>query len=599
MVTGVPSNGPKSLAEVHTALADADVEALPSWQVTVLRNITVETIEPYLRLHAFEAGLNAQIRFGEFDNIVQEALVDSGDELLSAADCILVFLKLELLSPSLASGFASLDAKQLAAEREHITSTVATVLQGIRKQSQGLVLLHAFEMPSDPAYGALDISLSQGQTAFYSELNEHIRQLCDGHSGCYLVDTQALAQRIGYDSWYDRRFWSMGRAPYSGVAMDALAREHAKFFRAQTGVQKKCLILDCDNTLWGGIIGEDGLEGIKLGNDHPGSVYKRFQQEILGLAKRGVILALCSKNNEADVWQVFADHPDMVLTKGDIACARINWEDKASNIQSIVKELNIGMNSVVFIDDSDFELNLVRMALPEVLTLQYPAKAPLKFEGALTRLGYFDSLAVSAEDRQRGAMYLAEQQRKEAVSEAVNLSDYYSSLEMVAELKVIDEFALPRATQLTQKTNQFNLTTYRYAEDELKEFIQRDNATGIYIRVQDRFGDYGIVGIAMLEVEEKTATINTFLLSCRALGRGVEDLLLTETLRYAQHLGAEQVAAEFIPSEKNQQTENFYPDRGFEPLADGSGNKYIFNLGQGIPDKPDTFKTIHSELSES
>jgi FkbH-like protein len=599
MVTDAFSGDPMTLAEVHSALAEADMDGLPEWRVSVLRNITVEPIEPYLRLHAYRAGLQARVQFGEFDNIVQEALAPAEDSQLADADCILVFLKLEQLSPALVAGFAALDTEQLLAEKAHIESTVATVLQGLRAQSQTPILFHAFEMPADPAFGALDNSLQQGHTAFVADLNAVLRTQCETHAGCYLVDNQSLAQRIGFDTWYDRRFWSIGRAPYSGVAMNLLAREHAKFFRALTGAQKKCLILDGDNTLWGGIVGEDGLEGIKLGNDHPGSVYKRFQQEVRGLAKRGVILAIASKNNADDVWQVFDEHPDMVLSRDDIAAARINWDDKASNIQSIVQELNIGMNSVVFVDDSSFELNLVKSTLPEIQVLQFPEKNAFTFEGVLTRLGLFDNLAISEEDKNRGEMYKAEQQRKDAATDVVNLDDYYTSLEMVAELRAIDEFALPRATQLTQKTNQFNLTTCRYSEAEVKKFIERDNAAGIYIRVQDRFGDYGIVGIALLEVDGAVASIDTFLLSCRALGRGVEDLLLIESLRYAKSLGAGLVTARFIPTDKNQQTEKFLPGRGFEPLPDASGVEYVYHLEQGIPAQPDTFKEIHSELSES
>jgi FkbH-like protein len=264
-----------------------------------------------------------------------------------------------------------------------------------------------------------------------------------------------------------------------------------------------------------------------------------------------------------------------------------------------VEELNIGMNSVVFIDDSDFELNLVKTALPDIEVLQFPAKSPIQFEGVLTRTGFFDSLAVSEEDKNRSEMYRAEQKRKSSASNAVDLNAYYSSLEMVAEVRSVDEFALPRATQLTQKTNQFNLTTYRYSEDELKRFIERDNAVGLYIRVKDRFGDYGIVGLAMLEVENREANIDTLLLSCRALGRGVEDLLLIESLRYAQHLGADTVKGRFIPTKKNQQTERFFPDHGFEPVAEGAENEYRYQLNKGIPTQPDTFKEIHSELSES
>jgi len=257
------------------------------------------------------------------------------------------------------------------------------------------------------------------------------------------------------------------------------------------------------------------------------------------------------------------------------------------------------MDSVVFVDDSDFELELIRTALPVVTTIQFPVRNPLGIQGLLTRSGLFDSLTVSVEDRKRGEMYLAERARKTAEASSTSLEDYFASLEMVAEVRRIDEFALPRATQLTQKTNQFNLTTRRYAEDELRSFIERDSATGLYIRVQDRFGDYGIVGVALLEVEAGVGTIDSFLLSCRALGRGVEDLLLAETLAHARALGAEEVVGRYLPTAKNRQTEDFYPQRGFVAVDDADEARYTYSLMQGLPDRPGTFKEIHSDLEEA
>jgi len=314
-VSKVGTTEPQSLAEIHAALAAAELGDLPAWRVTLLRNVTLETMAPYLRYHAWRAGLNATVSFGEFDNIVQEAHGGDAEGAIAASDCVVIALKLEQLLPELHTGFAALDPDQHPVEQARVLELLRTVLQGLRRQTQSMLLLHAFEPPADPAYGALDRSLPGGQLAFIDALNAGLRDLCSDFAGCYLVDTPSLALRTGTERWYDQRFWSAGRAPYSGIAMDALAREYLKFVRAQRGAQKKVLVLDCDNTLWGGIIGEDGLQGIKLGNDHPGSVYKRFQQEIVGLAKRGTIIALCSKNNEEDVWEVFEQHPDMVLKK--------------------------------------------------------------------------------------------------------------------------------------------------------------------------------------------------------------------------------------------------------------------------------------------
>ena len=262
------------------------------------------------------------------------------------------------------------------------------------------------------------------------------------------------------------------------------------------------------------------LAGIKLGQTYPGSIYYEFQKELINFYNRGVILALCSKNNENDVWEVFWNHPAMILKEEHIAASRINWQDKAVNIKQISEELNIGLDSMVFIDDSDFEVEFVRKTLPEVEVIHIPQTKITENRNMLLSCGLFDTLTYSIEDKNRTAMYKAQAARKNLQVIATDMKSYLKSLEMEIDIDFADEFSIPRIAQLTQKTNQFNLTTKRYSETDIKNLVESDNSDVIYLKLKDKFGDSGIVGVCILKYENKMSLFDTFLLSCRVLGRG-------------------------------------------------------------------------------
>ena len=355
-------------------------------------------------------------------------------------------------------------------EVRRIQETITNILTGIRKQTDGMILWHGFEIPLYPGLGIWDSQIPAGQAGVIPELNNFLRTALRSVPNAYYVDLNLCLARVGGKAFYDERYWHIGRAPYSREALCEIASEDFKFIRSLKGKSKKCLVLDCDNVLWGGIIGEDGLSGIKLGKTYPGSPYYEFQQEVVNLYNRGILIALCSKNNAEDVWEVFRTHPDMVLKEKHIAAAEINWEDKATNLKKIAANLNIGLESLVFVDDSEFEVNLVRGAIPEMTVLHFPKDKTVEYRNMLASCGLFDTLTVSAEDRERGVMYQAEAQRKQLQSQALDLETYLKSLEMVIEVKFADDFTLPRIAQLTQKTNQFNLTTRRYSEADIKKY---------------------------------------------------------------------------------------------------------------------------------
>lgn len=586
-------------SEIQGILNKLEIEHLPSLNIVILRNIMIEPIEPFLKYFAYEIGFNGNIRFGEYDNIFQETIATESDLISNNTDIVCVFMKLETLSWPLSRNYAGLTAEQIESEMARIREYTSAIISGIRKKTLGVILWHAFEVPSYPALGVWDAQIQDGQITKIMELNKHLVTELRNQGNGYLVDLNLCISRLGYNRFYDQRYWHMARAPFSREALFEIASEDFKFIRSLKGKNKKCLVLDCDNVLWGGIIGEDGIEGIKLGKEYPGSSYFEFQQEVVNLYNRGIIIALCSKNNEDDVWQVFKHHPDMVLKEEHIAIAQINWNDKVANLKQIANLLNIGLDSMVFIDDSEFEVNFIRGALPEVQVLHFQSKNAVNFRDTLASCGLFDSLNLSEEDKKRGIMYKAEAGRKKLMSESTDMVSYYRSLEMLLEIRFVDDFSIPRVAQLSQRTNQFNLTTRRYSESDIKAFMNDPNIDVIYLRLSDKFGDSGITGCCILRYCENMAIIDTFLLSCRILGRGVEDAFLTQILKRAQKRMAIIAIGEYCPTRKNSQVEHFYDQRGFTenaPIKQLAGRCFAYNLRNEIKAEPDFFKEIISEI---
>ena len=585
----------KSYAEIQQELKERDLSGLPPFGISVLRNVTLEPIAPYLRYGAMEAGVNATVRFGEFDNVMQEAMGPS--ELLDDdCACVAVVVRLEGVAPKLANEFTTLTPEALDREVAQVEEWIRTVAQGIRRQSKALLVWYGFETPLNPAYGAIDASRNDGQTATVARLNTAIKQELAGVGSAYFVDLDQCRARVGAPAFYDNRYWHIGRAPYTRAALEEMASEALKFVRALRGKNKKCLVLDCDNTLWGGIIGEDGMAGIKISQMHPGSPYYEFQQECRSLAQRGIILALCSKNNEADVWEVFDKHPEMVLKREDIAAWRINWQDKATNLRELAQELNIGLEHMVFVDDSEFEVNLAREFVPEVEVLHLPVSEAVHKRTRLAQCGLFDTLAVGQEDRNRNAMYRAETDRKKLKSEVQDLTSYLESLEMELEIRMADDIATPRIAQLTQKTNQFNLTTIRYSETDIAEVRDGTEGDVLSLRLRDRFGDSGLVGVALMRYHEGEARLDSFLMSCRVLGRGVEQAFLDQCLAVARARGMTRAIGEYRKTAKNGMVADFYETNGFRAVEADGRQEFARDLQDWEPRARGHFKSVQADV---
>jgi len=405
----------------------------------------------------------------------------------------------------------------------------------------------------------------------------------------FLFDFNSFVSIYGEVNVLDYRQFLVGDIKVSLSHIPHLAEELMGYVKANLGVNRKCIVLDLDNTLWGGIIGEDGFDRIDLSLKPPGMAFVEFQRVLLALHQRGVILAINSRNNEDEALKVIREHPYMVLREENFATLKINWSDKISNIKEIAEELNIGLESIVYFDDDPINRELMSKVIPQIMTVSLPDD-PSLYASTLMRINDFNTLAVTSEDMKRGQMYKQEQKRIELKNSASNVEDFLKQLEIKVTMKKANNFTIPRIAQLTLKTNQFNLTTRRYQEEDVQTFASDQTKLIGCAQTKDKFGDNGITGVYIVNknLAEKEWFIDTFLLSCRVMGRGIEDVMLGYILNKAKEEGTIKVKAEFIPTKKNKPCEQLLPDFGFQK----EGEQWVYTCNTPIKE------TSHIELNE-
>lgn len=571
----------------------------PVFRMAILRNFTVEPLLPVLEGELVAAGFYPEIYLGDFDAIAQDALDSKSALYTFKPDMIVVTTWLETLSPSLTSSFLRHSPEKITDEKDRIRKYLKDIIRTVRNNSSAPILINNFVPPVEPTLGILDSQMPNGQFNEVVRLNQELLSDSKSTSDVYVLDLARLFTAYGTLNSFDAKHWQMARAPLSAKVMGAVGREVVKFVGALRGKAKKCLVIDCDNTLWGGVVGEDGLSGIKLGPTFPGSSYVALQEEILNLHDRGVILTLCSKNNEKDVLEVLRKHPDMLIKEAHLASWRINWLDKVSNIRSLAEELNIGLDSFVLIDDSDFEINHVREQLPQVATIHLKGNTA-DYRRELNKVGLFDSLTVTSEDRRRNAMYGENRQRKEIEASSDSMDAYLQKLGIEVNIGAAGEFDIQRVSQLTQKTNQFNLTTRRYSEGQIRELIV-DSKSDVYcIKVRDKISDLGLVGVVIVRCQDDGQFIDSFLLSCRALGRGVEVAMLSAVVNQnIRQTGKPLVYGQFLATEKNAQAQDFYSKNKFECVSeDEKSGLWVFDACKKALDLPSWLKVTFGDKSE-
>ncbi|OGO93614.1 MAG: hypothetical protein A2Y17_00710 [Clostridiales bacterium GWF2_38_85] len=392
--------------------------------------------------------------------------------------------------------------------------------------------------------------------------NEYLHKISDKYINLYLININKIIARIGADNFYNDRTYYMAKIPYSILGYNALAYDCAKIVNAQNIQRKKCLILDCDNVLWGGIVAEDGINNIRLSRSFIGSAYRNFQKEIIRLYHSGIIICLCSKNDEKTIWDVFDNHPDMLLNKKHISSFRINNRDKANNIREIIEELNISKNSVVFIDDDPYETQLAKSMIPDIETITLNNEQPNSYVKFIKSCKFFDSLEITQQDRLRGESYKFEGIRKIELKENYDIEQYHKSLKTKIEIISADNYAISRIAELSQRTSQFNLSNKRYSIEELIELKNSPTYEILYLKASDIYGDMGIITACVIKYNNTCLLIESFFLSCRVFGRNFELLLLDKVKDIAFKKGITDIIGIYIETEKNKKFNTFYKING-------------------------------------
>lgn len=470
--------------------------------------------------------------------------------------------------------------QDLAAAIRHIPDKIQLVANRIKKPFVVLTIECFFEN----SWVNADRIVRQAVV----ESNQLILELEEKLSNVYVVDFSEFSGQI--EKKVDWRYYYISQS----IISPSLAKRFAGWFQQKIAAilsgRKKCLVLDLDNTLWGGVLGEDGITGIQLGNTYPGNAFRDFQLGILEAARHGVILTICSKNNETDVIEAWEKHPGMIISKNQVSAYRINWNDKVTNIIELAEELNIGLDSMVFIDDNPVERGRVREFLPAVGVPEFPQK-PYMLPDFIRSVyaNYFQQHRLTKEDISKTDQYISNAKRREHKRTFADLDEYLASLDMKLSVQFADKILIPRIAQMTQKTNQFNLTTRRYSETHVVRFVE-EGAWVIGLSVEDKFGDNGVTVASIIKIDRDAAIalIDSFLLSCRILGRGIEVAFLTFCLNLLFKEGIKKVNGTFIPTKKNGQARNFLENNGFKVIGehpDGS-KEYELELTGEIPIKP-------------
>ena len=442
------------------------------------------------------------------------------------------------------------------------------------KNSSSKLIITNLYIPSFSPHGIAETNYNFGfhDLIFYfnSELKKSLKEM----DSVFLFDMNGFVTKYGEDNVFNYQNYFFGDIKISLEFLPQLGEHFMSYIIAFLGLTKKCIVLDLDNTLWGGIVGEDGFDGIKLGPQPPGNVFLEFQKYLKTLSQRGIILAINSRNNVDDAINVIKNHPYMILKKEDFSCIVINWGDKVQNMREIAKQLNLGLDSFVFFDDDPVNRAYVKKEIPEVSVPELPSD-PSNYVKILLSLNDFNSFQITPEDLSRKTMYNQQKQRLELQNNTSNIDDFLKSLGLRVVIKKADSFTIPRISQLTLKTNQFNLTTKRYQKEDIEKFSLDENCLIGSAQVFDKFGDNGITGVFILKHEKPTEWIlDSFLLSCRVMGRQIENAIMNYIIEQAKQNGIKTLKAQFIPTEKNIPIQDFLPSCGFEKIE----NFWIYYL---------------------
>ena len=566
------------------AYGAAPPEALTTRPVrlAVLGSSTMDHLLPGLRVGALRHRLWMRVYVSAYGQAEREALDPASGLYAFAPDAVLLAFDAPHL---IGDDTAKLSAEEAGSLVKRIAGDLRALWLRVRERTDAQLIQQTLMPTPLPLMGENESRLPGAPLNLVHRVNAALREAADAEGVDLLALDHACAQD-GLATWHDARLWLRAKQDVSPAAAPMYGERVARLIAARRGASAKCLVLDLDNTLWGGVIGDDGLAGIVLGQGSAeGEAYAALQRYARDLTRRGIILAVCSKNDEANALLPFEQHPEMVLKRSDIACFVANWQDKASNLRAIAQRLNIGLDALVFADDNPFERNLVREHLPMVRVPEMP-EDPALYAATLAQSGWFESIALTGEDRERAAQYQANQQREALRAGGQDIGAYLASLDMVLEWNTFNATDLPRIVQLIGKTNQFNLTTRRHGEAEVQAMMRDPRAVTLHFRLKDRFGDNGIIAIVIALPDPGAGDwrIDTWLMSCRVLGREVERATLGVLAGAARKAGARRLIGEYRPTPKNGMVRDHYPGLGFAPLASSpDATQWVLDLDGFTP----------------
>lgn len=523
------------------------------YRIALLSNIVVNQLGEILEFSLRSQGINAEVVYGDYDNIVQDS------SRFNNADAVLIFWEVANLVNGLHAQADEMADAELDALASKVKGEIGLVLGNLRYMP--LVLLNRFT--------ALPFCADELMATALERLCVTLNGAIEAQRMPNLlsIDIDRIFSKTGLRAATDFRQYQSSKALYAVDFLKGYAEHVEPAFLSVAGRGRKALVLDCDNTLWGGVLGEDGENGIQIGDStRAGKVFREVQHIIKGLKQEGVMLALCSKNNPEEVAHVFDAHPGMVLRNDDFVARSVNWQDKAANLRALSLEMNIGLDSMVFVDDSEFELGLIRESLPEVLLIPVPASLSEYPSVMRHARRHFFKLSQTAEDAHKTRMYQQEGARKIAAEQYSSVEDYLRSLALKIHVLRDEQVPVERVAQLTQKTNQFNLTARRYTEADVSRFLADGRHLLATISVTDRFGDYGVTGLAIVELDDlrAEARIDSFLMSCRIIGRNIEFAFFDYLVDALRKKGVAHLLASYLSTPKNSQVSNFFDSLGFE-----------------------------------
>tara|TARA_S200000501_G_scaffold376862_1_gene433154 strand:+ start:5095 stop:6879 length:1785 start_codon:yes stop_codon:yes gene_type:complete len=531
------------------------------FKISIFSSYTIENFESILGVELIKNNCYPEFFIPGFNQYENEIYNEKGKFYKFNSDALIFLLRIEDLLPKVTNFNKDLPISEMV---NPLIDKIENTIKTIKSNSSLEIFFSNFLYPKFIVRNISDHHSPLGQINLVNTINSKLNHLSKKIQGLYIFDFFKVASEFGTNNIFDEKLNYYASIPYNVDFLKYKANKLSQYINTLINGRKKCLVLDLDNTLWGGIIGEDKLGGIKLGNNYPGNVYLEIQKTIKEIGKTGVLLAINSKNNFKDAEEVFEKHPNSMLKLGDFASIQINWDEKQKNMIKIAEELNIGTDSFVFIDDNPVEIGAINFSCPEITTLQFEIDNPINNLKKIREMIFFTFLKITDEDVLKTKQYQQQAKRSRLRKVFNNAEDFFKSLDINITISECDKFSIPRISQLTMKTNQFNLTTKRYKESDIHKFYKDPNSHVYYLSVKDNIGDYGIVGVFIGFALDEKIIIDAFLMSCRVIGREIENAFLAQVISFLSKKGYQKIEGEYIQSKRNSLVKDFYKKLGFK-----------------------------------